>query len=41
LCRSAGKAVVPIGHICRFEELMQAHKDMEAGNVSGKLVVTT
>jgi len=41
LCRPAGKAVVPIGHVCRFEEIVQAYKDMEASSVSGKLVVTT
>jgi hypothetical protein len=41
LCRSAGKAVVPIGHVCRCEEIVRAHKDMEASNVSGKLVVAT
>ena len=41
MCRSAGKAVVPIGHVCRFEEIVHAQKDMEASNVGGKLVVTT
>jgi NADPH:quinone reductase len=38
---AAGKAVVPIGRVYRFEEIVQAHKDMEASAVSGKLVVTT
>jgi hypothetical protein len=32
---------VPIGHVYRFEEIMQAHKAMAASNVSEKLVVTT
>jgi NADPH:quinone reductase len=38
---AAGTAVVPIGHVYRFDEIVQAHADMEANRVSGKLVVTT
>jgi NADPH:quinone reductase len=37
---AAGTAVVPIGHVYRFDEIVQAHADMEANRVSGKLVVT-
>jgi NADPH:quinone reductase len=37
---AAGTAVVPIGHVYRFDEIVQAHTDMEANRVSGKLVVT-
>jgi NADPH:quinone reductase-like Zn-dependent oxidoreductase len=36
-----GKAVVPIGHVYRFDEIVEAHRAMEAGHFSGKLVVTT
>lgn len=38
---AAGTAAVPIGHVYRFDEIVQAHADMEANRVSGKLVVTT
>jgi NADPH:quinone reductase len=38
---AAGTAVVPVGRVYRFEEIVQAHADMEANRVSGKLVVTT
>jgi NADPH:quinone reductase len=38
---AAGTAVVPIGHVYRFDEIVTAHADMEANRASGKLVVTT
>jgi NADPH:quinone reductase len=38
---AAGSAVVPIGRVYRFDEIVEAHAAMEAGSVSGKLVVTT
>jgi NADPH:quinone reductase len=38
---AAGKAVVPVGRVYRFDQIVQAHRDMEASTVSGKLVVTT
>lgn len=38
---TARKVVVPVGHVYRFEEIVQAHKDMEASTVGEKLVVTT
>ena len=38
---AAGTAVVPIGRVYDFEQIVQAHADMEAGQVAGKLVVTT
>jgi len=37
---AAGTAVVPIGHVYRFDEIVEAHAAMEANSVSGKLVVT-
>lgn len=37
---AAGTAVVPIGHVYRFQEIVQAHAAMEAGTAAGKLVVT-
>jgi NADPH:quinone reductase len=37
----ADRAVVPIGHVYRFDQIVQAHADMEANRASGKLVVTT
>ncbi len=36
-----GDATVPIFRIYRFEEIVEAHADMEAGRAAGKLVVTT
>jgi NADPH:quinone reductase-like Zn-dependent oxidoreductase len=36
----AGRVSVPIGKVYRFDEIVQAHQDMEDGSVSGKLVVT-
>ena len=38
---AARTAVVPIGRIYRFDQIVQAHADMEASRVSGKLVVLT
>jgi NADPH:quinone reductase-like Zn-dependent oxidoreductase len=38
---AAGRALVPIGHVYRFDQIVQAHADMEANRASGKLVVTT
>jgi NADPH2:quinone reductase len=38
---AAGTAVVPVGHVFRFEEIVEAHRAMEDGRLSGKLVVTT
>jgi NADPH:quinone reductase-like Zn-dependent oxidoreductase len=37
---AAGTARVPIGHVYRFDEIVQAHQAMEAGTAVGKLVVT-
>jgi NADPH:quinone reductase len=37
---AAGTAVVPIGHVYRLDQIVQAHADMQAGRASGKLVVT-
>ncbi|HEY8719287.1 zinc-binding dehydrogenase [Pengzhenrongella sp.] len=36
-----GDATVPIGRIYTLDEFAQAHRDMESGAVTGKLVVTT
>jgi NADPH:quinone reductase len=36
---SAGDAVVPIGHVYRFDQIVEAHAAMEAGMEAGKLVV--
>jgi NADPH:quinone reductase len=38
---AAGMAVVPIGRVYRFDEIVEAHRAMEEDQVSGKLVVTT
>jgi NADPH:quinone reductase len=38
---AAGQAVVPVGHVYTFNEIVRAHADMEASKVAGKLVVTT
>jgi NADPH:quinone reductase len=38
---AAGTAAVPIGRVYRFDQIVQAHADMEASRVSGKLVVLT
>jgi len=37
----AGQVTVPIGHIYRLDQIANAHADMEAGTMTGKLVVTT
>jgi NADPH:quinone reductase len=36
---SAGDAVVPIGHVYPFDQIVEAHAAMEAGTEAGKLVV--
>ena len=36
----ARRATVPIGHVFRFGEIVEAHQAMEDGTMSGKLVVT-
>jgi NADPH:quinone reductase len=38
---AAGTAVVPIGRVYRFDQIVEAHRAMEGNQVSGKLVVTT
>ena len=38
---AAGMAAVPIGRVYRFDQLAEAHTDMEQKRASGKLVVTT
>jgi NADPH2:quinone reductase len=38
---AAGVAVVPIGRVYRFDQIVEAHRAMESNQVSGKLVVTT
>jgi NADPH:quinone reductase-like Zn-dependent oxidoreductase len=38
---ASGDAVIPIDHIYTFDEIVEAHTVMEAGNAAGKLVVTT
>jgi NADPH:quinone reductase-like Zn-dependent oxidoreductase len=34
-----GRAVVPIGKVYGIDDIVQAHRDMEAGTVGGKGVV--
>jgi NADPH:quinone reductase len=36
-----GRVSVPIGHVYRFDQIVEAHEAMESARVSGKLVVTT
>jgi NADPH:quinone reductase len=36
----SGQVTVPIGRTYVFDEIVQAHQDMEDGSVSGKLEVT-
>ena len=36
---ASGEATVPIGHVYRIDEIVQAHRDMESGAHPGKLVV--
>lgn len=38
---AAGEATVPVGHVYRLEEIVDAHRAMEAGKAAGKLVVLT
>ena len=38
---AAGAAKVPIGRVYHFDEIVQAHSDMEFGRGGGKLVMTT
>ena len=38
---AAGTAVVPIDRVYDFDQIAVAHADMEAGQLTGKLVVTT
>jgi NADPH:quinone reductase len=38
---ASGRAVVPIGHVYRLDEIVAAHRDMEIGTHTGKLVATT
>ena len=37
---AAGAAVVPVGHVYGFDDIVEAHAAMEAGSAAGKLVVT-
>jgi NADPH:quinone reductase-like Zn-dependent oxidoreductase len=37
---AAGTAVVPIGRVYRFDQIVEAHRAMEGNQASGKLVVT-
>jgi NADPH:quinone reductase len=36
---AAGTAIVPVGRVYHLDQIVQAHADMEASRVSGKLVV--
>jgi NADPH:quinone reductase-like Zn-dependent oxidoreductase len=38
---AAGRAVVPIDHVYDFDQIVEAHRAMEAGSATGKLVVRT
>ena len=38
---AAGTAAVPIGRVYRFDQIVEAHTDMEENRATGKLVVTT
>ena len=38
---AAGEAVIPLGRVYRMDQIVQAHRDMEAGTVGGKGVVLT
>ena len=38
---AAGTATVPVGHVYRFDQIVEAHTDIEQNPASGKLVVTT
>ena len=37
----AGRVTVPIAHVYRLDQITEAHTAMEAGTISGKLVVIT
>ena len=37
----AGRVKVPVGHVYRLDDIVEAHQAMEDGIMSGKLVVTT
>jgi NADPH2:quinone reductase len=36
-----GAALIPVGHVYSMDEIVQAHRDMEAGAIGGKGVVLT
>jgi NADPH2:quinone reductase len=38
---AAGRAVLPLGRVYQFDEIVQAHADLEANRAQGKLVVLT
>ena len=38
---ASGRARVPIGRVYQFNDIVQAHRDMETGATAGKLVVLT
>jgi NADPH:quinone reductase len=38
---AAGDATVPVDHVYGFDEIVEAHRVMEGGGATGKLVVTT
>jgi len=38
---ASGSAVIPIDHVYRLDEIVEAHTAMEEGTAAGKLVVTT
>lgn len=38
---AAGQAAVPVGHVYRFDEIVDAHTTMENNQASGKLVMIT
>jgi NADPH:quinone reductase-like Zn-dependent oxidoreductase len=38
---AAGQATIPLGRVYRLDQIVQAHRDMEAGAVGGKGVVLT
>ena len=38
---AGGEAAIPLGRVYRLDQIVQAHRDMEAGAVNGKGVVLT
>jgi NADPH:quinone reductase-like Zn-dependent oxidoreductase len=38
---AAGTVTIPVGRVYRFDQIVEAHTDMEQNRASGKLVVTT